>query len=336
MPKTNNRYPKINLRSKNDLAKRISHKTLSYEEALKLINLVTENFDEYWHSVKKMSEPEKNKYVRSCKNTPLDKLLKLINKKILAPYDCLIPEFIFGGVSERSHVGAVVYLLGNQRKRSKLSLDIKRFFEQNTRERIFHLFNKKCNCSIKISNLLADLCCVPFGEKGNIGNKTLARGFATSSRLALWSNMDLFLRIYWATKKVLKDKDARIAIFVDDIGVTASRVNKKDLELLYDEISEIFLNHDPNHILSVHSKNSRKTDFKNYSECGIEHLGLVIGKNKVSVGKKTKSKLDKIKKALSKDDLSKQEKKTLITRKKSINNYLKYIKLENSKKNETK
>jgi len=333
MLEANNRYPKINLKSKNDLAKRISGKALPYNEALKLINIVIENFDKYWHNVNKMSEPEKNKFVRSCKNTPLEKLLNLINKNILAPYDCLIPEFIFGGVSGRSHVGAVVYLLGNQRKRSKLSLDIKRFFEQNSRERIFYFFNKKCQCSIKISNILADLCCVPFGDKGNTGNKTIARGFATSSRLALWCNMDLFMRIYWKTKNILKNKDARIAIFVDDIGITASRVDKKDLELLYDEVANIFSNPNSKHNLSIHDKNSKKTDFKNNTESGIEHLGLVIGKNKVSVGKKTRHKLNKIKKELSKENLTREDRKKLIIKKKSINNYLRYIKLENNKNN---
>lgn len=333
MLKADRRYPKINLKSKNDLAKRISSKNLSYNEALKLINLVINNFDKYWRNVNKMSEPEKNKFVRSCKNTPLEKILNLINKKVLAPYDHLITEFIFGGVSGRSHVGAVVYLLGNKRKRSKLSLDIKRFFEQNSRERIFHFFNKKCECSIKVSNLLADLCCVPFGDKGSVGSETLARGFATSSRLALWCNMDLFMRVYWKTKKILKNKDARIAIFVDDIGITASRVDRKDLELLYDEIANIFSKHSSSHNLSIHDKDSKKTDFKNHAESGIEHLGLAIGKNKVSVGKKTKNKLNLIKKGLSNKNITREEKKSLIIKKKSINNYLKYIKSENNKRN---
>jgi len=133
------RYPRINLRSKNDLAKRISGKRLESDKALILINDVIANFDKYWHDSQKMSDPIKNKYVRSAFGTKLGTLLNLINRKVLAPYDLYIPPFIFGGISSRSHALAAVSLLG-KRDRVFCKLDLKRFFEQMEQQDIYNLF----------------------------------------------------------------------------------------------------------------------------------------------------------------------------------------------------
>lgn len=317
-----NRYPKIRLRSKNEFAKRISSSKFSQKEALGLINMVSSNYDKYWHDVKVISEPSKNKFIRSAKNTPLEKLLRLTNNKILAPYDNMVPEFIFGGLSGRSHVQAAYCLLGHRRKRTKLSLDIYRFFEQNHRSRVFHFFNKKCECSKKASNLLADLCCVPFGPKGSKKDKVLARGFSTSTRLALWCNLDLFMRIYWEAKKTLKNKDVRIAIFVDDIGITASNTTRDDMELLSNKIEKNFCNYDLNQKLPLNDKK----DIKLWSDKNVEHLGLALGRNKITPGRKTKSKQDRVKNKLNNQNISTEERKELLGKKKSYKNYSNYIK----------
>jgi len=322
-----NRYPKMRIRSKNELSKRISGIKLVQKDALNLINIVLNNYDKYWHDVKAISEPEKNKFVRSAKNTPLEKLLRLINDKILAPHDDIIPEFIFGGISKRNHIQAAYYLLGFQRKRTKLSLDIYRFFEQTHRNRVFYFFKNKCECSEKASNLLADLCCVPFGPKGSKEEKVLARGFSTSSRLALWCNLDLFLRIYWEAKKYLKNKDVRIAIFVDDIGITASNTSKADMEGLADKIEKILLDYDPNQKLRLNDKK----DIKLWSDKRVEHLGLSLGRNKITPGAKTKSKKDRVGNKLKNKNILPEDRIKLVKKKKSYKNYSNYIK---SMKNE--
>lgn len=92
------KYPYIKIRSKNELAKRIASKTLPYSKTSALIKNVLNNFDEYWYD-SKCSQPEENKFVRSAINSPLGILLDNINQKILKPYDDLLPNFIFGGVS---------------------------------------------------------------------------------------------------------------------------------------------------------------------------------------------------------------------------------------------
>lgn len=321
------RYPNIAIRSKNELAKRISSDKFPFEKSLALINDVLKNFDLYWKD-SKSSNCGKGKFVRSAFRTPLGKLLDLINKKVLAPYDVLLPNFIFGGLTGKNHVQATIYLLGNNRKRVKLGADIKRFFEQNSLERVITLLHRKCGCSLIASKLIAKLCCVPEGPKGSkLRNYTVARGFATSTRLVIWCNLDLFLRIYWGAKKTLKGFDPRISVFVDDIGITAHDTAPELMEAVYIKIENIFLNLDPNHSLPL---NHNKKNLQFYKSGNMEHLGLRIGRKKVYVGGKTLGKWQKTKKKYK--NISKNipsDKKLVLEKLKSYDRYNGFIKNSN-------
>lgn len=316
-----NRYPKIGIRSKNELAKRISDSKFSQEESLKLINYVLNNYDSCWRDVKSASNPQKGKFVRSA-NVKLKNLLKRINTKILSSYDNKVPEFFFGGVSGKNHIQAVHCLLGKKRKRIKLGLDIHRFFEQVSVERISNFFYNKCGCSKKASNMLASLCCVPFGPKNSGSDRiVLARGFSTSTRLALWCNLDIFYKIYWKTKKTLKGRDARIAIFIDDIGITASNTSKEEMEKLTDQIKHILESSDPNQSLRLNEKTSIQM-FNGHAE----HLGLTLGRNKIGLGRITKSRHDNIKNVLKDKSIDDEKKKSLVIKHKSYKGYIHSIK----------
>lgn len=321
--KSQRRYPKILIRSKNELAKRFAAPNLSQTQAQELINDVLVHFNDYW-SDSKHSQPEKNKYVRNAKGRPLGRLLKLIDKKLLAPHDGLIPECIFGGVSGKSHIGAAYYLLGKQRERTLLALDIGRFFEQISEERVFNFFLHKAQCSKKGAKLLASLCCVEEGPKDSGGKKVLARGFATSTRLAVWCNLDIFLRLDWLVKKQLKGHDPSLAIFVDDIGISASRVSKETMQALEKGVSDLLINYDRNQSLPP---NPTKTHIYSYDE-GIQHLGLSLGRNKLSFGSKTLSRRDQVTRKL-KLSTKKAEKIKLRMKRKSYFEYREQIKEHN-------
>lgn len=288
----NRRYPKLHIQSKNELAKHISHSKFSKEDALALINTVTKNFDQYWKDNKKKSEPKKEKYVRSAKTTPLGRLLDMINKIILAPHDNMLPNFIFGGVKGQNHAKAVKHLLGKKRRRVLLKLDIERFFEQVKEKRVYHFFRDKCECTDKVAKMLAGFCCVPIGPKGiTESQKAIARGFATSSRLAVWCNIETFIKLDQLVKKRLKGKDPRIIIYVDDIGITASRVSKDEMEVIFAEARNLLLTADGNQKLPL---NMKKKEIKSHEE-GMEILGIRMYRNRLSVGSKTKSKIDEMK-----------------------------------------
>jgi len=288
----NRYYPKLHIRSKNELAKHLSHSKFSKADALVLINDVLTNFDSYWRDNKSQSKPEKGKYVRSAKRTPLGRLLDNINKSVLAPHDALLPNFIFGGVQGLNHAKAVEHLLGRKRKRVLLKLDITRFFEQIREERVLHFFQDKCGCNNRAAKLLAGFCCVSAGQKDNPeGYKTIARGFATSSRLAVWCNLEAFIKLDRLVRKRLKGKDPRIAVYVDDIGITASRVSVKEMENLYKEIQELFAMSDKNQTLPL---NDEKMDIISHEQTP-EHLGLRMHRNRLAIGAKARSRLAKAK-----------------------------------------
>lgn len=318
-----NRYPKINIRSKRELARHLSNIKLRPNQALALINDVVSNFDKYWEDHPVHSQPKKGKWVRDASRTNLGRLLKVINAKVLKPHDKLVPDFIFGGLSGLNHKAAVQHLLGRKRRRVLLKLDITKFFEQISDERVYGFFNSKAGCGRKGARLLTSLCCVTYGAKNQPGtHKTIARGFSTSPRLAVWCNLDIFLKLERLVKKELKGSDPRIAIYVDDIGITASRVTKEDMMRLYPKVKKILEESDPNQKLPL---NDSKTKIVYHSgetyDIGgnylgkwcFELLGLQMNRNSVSLGTRTRWKLadltHKIKKSKGKDQKLKQSRK---------------------------
>lgn len=289
MPTKLERYPDLGIRSKNELAKRLASKKLPYAKSLELINDVLSNFEKYWSDHPVQSEPEKGKYVRNAAGSNLGRLLKLIDTKVLAPNDALIPGFLFGGLSKRSHIQAAQHLLGTKRARTLQSIDIHGFYEQISQERVQYFFYKKAGCSRAASLLLARLCCVPKGPKGcPTDGPVLARGFATSSRLALWCNLDTFLRLKWTAVEELRTHDPRVAIYVDDIGITASRVSEDRMKEVAAKLVQILALYDPNQKLPVQEKKVKTSSYKN----GMQILGIVLGRNKLTMGTKSRKKRD--------------------------------------------
>jgi len=295
-----NRYPDIKILSKHYLAKVIARRMLTYKAALDLINDSVKNFDLYWVDNAEISKPEKKKWVRDASRTPLGVLLKAIDRRLLKPYDHMLPSFIYGGVNGLDHKAAVKALLGIRRKRILLKLDITRFYEQMKDDRVFSLFYNKFGCSKKVSQLIANLCCVSHGAKLDPDNfKTLARGFSTSSRLSVWCNLDTFLKIDRLIKKELKGKDPKIAIYVDDIGITASKVSVEEMVELYKKV-KIILNADKYQKLPLndmktkiilHSGETYDFDGEYQGKWSFEHLGSQMNRNSLTPGTKSRWKI---------------------------------------------
>lgn len=313
-------YPKIAIQSKSQLAQRLSYTRFPREKSLAMINKVIINFDKLWKD-SSASEPEKGKYVRSAKHSILGILLNLIDKKVLAVHDSSLPPFIFGGVSKKSHIDAVYELMGYEKNRTLISMDISRFFEQIDSRRVFHFFDKKAQCSTRGAELLTELTCVPIGPKGSKSTKlTIARGFATSPRLSIWTNLTTFTKLQQLVLRELKGHDPRIAIFVDDIGITATKVSIKKMEDVAAKVKVLLEYGDANQPLPV---NDKKTKVRNWKQ-GLVHLGLRLGNKNVSIGSKTQSKLTTIK-LLHKKTNDKESKKQLKRKLMSYRNYKKQI-----------
>ncbi len=313
-------YPKLFIKSKNELAKHISHKDFPSKEALDLINDCLLNLDSYWKD-SASSELKKGKYIRNASGKNLKKLHRKINALVLAPHDNLVPFFIFGGLKKRDHVMAARELLGSKMRRHMLKLDLRRFFEQVESSRVEFFFKRMCGCSPRASKILTRLCCVPLGPKGSGGPiMTIARGFATSPRLAVWCNLNLFLKLRNLVLKRLKGHDPRIAIYVDDIGITASHVFKKAMEELRNEIVKLLAEADPNQPLRI---NEKKTSIRSHRD-GMHYVGIDLRRDSLAVGIKARAKKKKIKDLLNANPSS-QDRKTFSSRKKAMNRYKNYV-----------
>jgi hypothetical protein len=327
----NKRYPKIFIRSKNEFAKRISGPGLTKEAALVLINDVVANYASYWRDQPYMSQPKKGKWVRDASYTKLGKLLKLMNERVLKPYDSMLPNFIFGGVTGRDHKAAAKQLLGKRRKRVMLKLDVSRFFEQIHSERVEKFFAIKGECGSDGARLLAGLCCVAIGAKDAPTDiKSLARGFATSSRLAVWCNLDTFIRLERLVQKELKGKDPRIAIYVDDIGITASGATKEEMMQLYHKAKAILeldrnqplpLNDDKTKIV-FHSGDTYDVEGNYKGKWAFEILGQQLNRNTVTLGSRTRWNLADVTHKLKSE---KHNRQNLKLRKKSLLRYRDYL-----------
>lgn len=298
------RYPHLGLNTKSDIARALAGGTWTEECADLLLGDVLKNFSRYWWDNKKRSEPEKEKWVRNAKSTNLGKLLERIDSRLLASHDKILPLIIFGGIQKKNHILAAKNLLGFRKKRTLLKIDLKKFFEQIPARRVEQFFCIKCGCGREASRLLASLCCVPIGPKGSTSRrKTIARGFCTSSRLSVWCNLDTFLKLERLVMRELRGRDPRISLYVDDIGITASRTTKEEIEKLLEKIKVILLS-DQNQKLVLHEK---KTEIRTYEE-GMEIFGIKLERNSLRVGRKSRWKMHQTKKRV-RNACSPEEKK---------------------------
>lgn len=325
----NQGYLKLNLYNKKQLANAIRGKDLSFDAAMKLIDDCLMNKDKYWSDNPKESKPDDDKWVRSASGTPLGKLQKRINQKVLAPNDGELPIFIYGGVGKKGIKTAAIALQGKKNKRTLLKVDMRRFFEHISYEDIVNTLVCHCNCGKSVAQIIAEIACVHGGKKssGNTNEKVLARGFSTSSRLAVWCNLNLFRNLFYCMAKRLKGHDPKIVVYMDDIGITASRVNPVLLSLFYKDIIMLIENTSK---LEVNKNKTKMIDYlqREYDvvdgrvlegkNAQFEFLGIRIGRNRLYPGVKTRSKMAKL---IKKSNLSDEERRTL----KGQKRYVKYI-----------
>lgn len=315
------KYPRMNLYSKNAVANAISGRGFSYDAALRLIDDCVANKDRYWRDNLKESKPESGKWVRDASRWPLGTLLKLLNERMLAPYDKLLPAYVYGGVTARSNKDAARALLGVKRKRIMLKMDMSRFYEHILDGGVVELFQSRFGCSKKVAELIAYLTCVEEGQKapGNSGRRILGRGFSTSGRIATWCNLDLFNQIFYLMKKYLDGCDPRMSIYMDDIGITASRVPPERMAVLYYEIVSLVEREKAN--LEINEEKTKIVDYlkREYDVNSgapkgegvpFEFVGVELLRNKLREGVKVRGKISRLRQK-SRSELTEKDKKSL-------------------------
>jgi hypothetical protein len=238
----------------------------------------------------------------------------------LKAYDDCLPSYVHGGVTgeyikssgfkmPKCTQSAALSLIDGKKGRWLLRLDLKSFFEQVTQENVIKLFMEDFKCSPRIAWIVGNLCCVRKGAKeknSETKEKILARGFATSGRLAAWCNLLFFKNLELLIKKELKDHSPLFAIFVDDIGISAVNVTKLQLKQLAQKIIDLAKLHG----LIVHPVDSEKTEIIPPQKVK-EHLGLRLTRKKIFPSIKTTrkkvAKLKQVKKASSSKEKEKAQ-----------------------------
>ena len=326
-------YPKLNLYTKKQLADAIRGKDLSFNGAMELIEDCLANKNKYWFDNQEESKPDDDKWVRSASRTPLGKLQKRINQKVLSPHDSELPIFIYGGVGKKGIKNAVIALQGKKNKRTLLKLDMSHFFEHISYEDVVNTLVRRCGCGKDVAQIIAEIACVQSGKKSsdNTNEKVLARGFSTSSRLAVWCNLSLFRDLFYCMTERLKRHDPRIAVYMDDIGITASRIDPavlsslhKDIVKLIENTSKLEVNKNKTKIIDYlqHEYDASNGHLLEGKIAQFEFLGIGIGRSRLYPGVKTRSKMAKL---IKKPNLSDEELRTL----KGQKRYVKYITSKN-------
>ena len=93
-------------------------------------------------------------------------------------------------------------------------------------------------------------------------------------------------------KKKLKGHDPAISVYVDDIGITASRVSLEKMEAFKSEAIVLL----EGQSLPPH-KVGPKLVIRKFSD-SAEHLGVRLGKRKLSLGREAKFRATEVKKLL--------------------------------------
>jgi len=210
------------------------HKNKTLRETKYFIKNLKEGFDDMWED-HRLSKPEKNKNIRDCSKSSLGPYLRAFNNNVLKGYDSHTPSFIYGGIQGGNHVEAASKLLENEG--TLLKLDFKNFFESIDLIRVKIMFERS-GCSSRAAAKLANIFCIAEGKKGcGSKNKVLARGFSTSTRIAIWCHIDTFYMIVRLIDKKLSKYKYSVIFFVDDIGIMTQGVPKNELLDLANDIN---------------------------------------------------------------------------------------------------
>lgn len=304
------KYPFLNLRSRNDFSKRVSSK-IPLVKIKRLVKDVATNKDKYWYDYLGKCEPKNGKYVRGAReNSPLAIVLTLIDG-LLASYDNLLPDYIYGGVKGKSNSLATCSLLAST-KRSMIKIDFSTFFEQITEKRVFQFFYHKCGCKMGFSKFASEICCVSKGPKNNPeSDRVLARGFSPSMRLAIWCNLEFFMRLKTLVQKRLGKCYPRIVIWVDDIAIVADAPKEK-MNQLFEEMLELAGKYG----LKI---NEEKSCVLGYEE-PKEFLGLCLYKKSLGLKESKQERLKMLKK-IARILPEKRDRKYFDAKYKSLMNY---------------
>ena len=136
------------------------------------------------------------------KITAPDRKLKLIQRRILYLLQKVVrPEWLISGEKQKCYIdNGKMHLDG----RYVLTIDIKKFYDNCTREPVYQFFIRKLKTSYDVAEILTDIVTYNGG---------IPTGCPTSQMIAFYAYMDMFMEIYEAAKIF----DCKFTLYVDDM-----------------------------------------------------------------------------------------------------------------------
>lgn len=123
------------------------------------------------------------------------------------------PDWLFSGKKGFSYIDNAKF---HQDASYVLTCDIKSFYPNCTKERIFQIFKYTFKASDDVAWIIADLLCL---------DEKIPTGSPSSQIIAFWAYYPTFLRIH---NKVL-NSNCKVSLYVDDITVSSNKPISKDL-----------------------------------------------------------------------------------------------------------
>lgn len=197
-----------------------------------------------------------------------NKKLKIIQKRINSLISRIeIPDWAHGGIKKRSiQTNAKVHANSNV----FLMLDIKGFYDNCTRERIFQFFTSKFKMPRDVAKIMTDLT--------TYKNK-LTTGSPTSSYLSLLVYEEMFIDI----NKLLNEDKLIMTLYIDDLTLSGTK-EIQDVSSLLGSINKILR-------IYGHQLNNKKTAYKSLNDYPIITSIAISPSGEMRVGNKLRHKI---------------------------------------------
>lgn len=139
-------------------------------------------------------------------------------------------DYVFSGVKGRSYISNGKYHLGC---RELVAIDMRKFYPNTHREKVYKFFRDKMLCSNDIANILTNLLTIDLEKVNQLDTnvleyimennikalKHLPTGVSTSSLLSYLSNLDMFTKI----NNFCKNNGYKMSVYIDDIVVSSTK-----------------------------------------------------------------------------------------------------------------
>jgi len=151
--------------------------------------------------------PKKNGGTRRIENPRRN--LKIVQARVARLLGRIEPpDYLFCPVKGRSYVDNAACHLGHRVIRT---LDVKQYFPNTTRNRVYQFFLQAMKCSPDVASLMADIATY----KGH-----LPTGSPLSPILAYFSHLDVWQQV----DRIVKESGAANSLYIDDLTISGDRV----------------------------------------------------------------------------------------------------------------